>query len=204
RERNLESYEKDARYYQIIEEKYKANREILSKLVTLFPDRFHFEIKTDNQGESFIKSSNITMTLRDQYASSYMRRPIGKKLSVSVSVENRNFPQKKDGSFSIDKIVAFIDEQTTAVRAREARLSSDAQKLERFKELVGPYYQYGIYGTKQELKVSDNFSIEVCRAYGEEEQYIVSRTTTEAVTAEQLAQILKNEVGVVDKTKSVF
>lgn len=122
---------------------------------------------------------------------------VGEKLIVSCNYEDKRFPRKKDGTFSMDKAIEFIRSESSAKAARETREGQELQKRIAFKRIVGPYYEYGIYGTEQDWNPSENFHLKA-RAIGDGE-YAVSRTVTEYVTGEQLAAILEREVGKVKK-----
>ena len=183
----------------------EKKRALLRVIIAQFPAEWKAEVGEDKYNGPFIKTGQgvgVSLNIKNKYSNDWSNVPSGTKLVVNTSHESRSFPKKKDGTFSIDKAIAFVKEQQEIQATKEAKYTSDAQKLEQFKKLVKPFTQYGVYSTEQEFRVSDNFNLKVKRAYGEEEKYIVWRTTNETVTAEQLAQILTNEVGFVDKNAS--
>jgi hypothetical protein len=201
RERTLELFEK-----QVIQNNRRAEanqklRAVLQSIVDQLPADLSASIQTDPYGEPFIRGGKFSLEIKNCYSSNWKSTPIGLKLVASAAYESRSFPQKKDGTFSVDKAVNYVREQLSAKAARDAQRSSDAARLERFKALVQPFiereggYEFGVYRTELTFRVSNTFELTVKRTYGEEDQYIVQRTVTETVTPAQLAQILKNEVG---------
>ena len=197
--------EKEAREKQAAEAADEKKRELLRGIIAQIPAEWKAEVGEDKYDGPFIKTGEgvgVSLSLKNTYIGGgrFSRGyATGTKLLVSTCHESRGFPKKKDGTFSVDKAVAFVKEQREIRAAKDARYDSDAAKLERFKAIVKPFTKYGVYGTEQEFTVSDNFRLKVKRAYGEEEKYIVWRTVSETVTAEQLQEILKNEVGAVQR-----
>jgi len=184
----------------------EKKRALLRVIIAQLPAEWKAEVGEDKYDGPFIKTGEgvgVSLNLKNKYSNSWSNVPSGTKLVVSTNYESRSFPQKKDGTFSIDKGVAFVKEQQEIQAAKEAKYTSDARKLEQFKKIVKPFYKYGVYGTEQTFDVHSGFSLKVKRAYGEEEKYIVWRTVSETVTAEQLAQILNNEVGKVKTEEPV-
>ena len=180
----------------------EKKRALLRVIIAQLPAEWKAEVGEDKYDGPFIKTGEgvgVSLNLKSVYSRTWSNNVSGTKLVVSTCFESRGFPRKKDGTFSIDKAVAFVKEQQEIQAAKQAKQTSEAQKLEQFRNLVKPFTQYGVYGTEQTFDVHNGFSLKVKRAYGEEERYIVWRTTNETVTAEQLTQILTNEVGFVDK-----
>jgi hypothetical protein len=205
RDRSLESYEKEAKQHQAAVTADETKRQLLrNQVLCHIPAEWKAEVAEDRYDGPFIKAVGCSFSIKTSYSGGgrFSRGyASGTKLVASTNVESRGFPKKKDGTYSVDKAVAFVKEQQEIAAAREVKCSSDAAKLERFKQLVKPYSEYGTYSTEKRFAVSGTFEIFVKRTYGEEDRYMVQRTTTETVTAEQLAQILENEVGKVQRDK---
>jgi len=197
--------EKAVKEKQVAAAADEKKRELLRTIIAQLPAEWRAEVGEDRYDGPFIKTGEgvgVSLSLKNIYSGGgrfSMGYATGTKLVVSTCHESRGFPKKKDGTFSVDKAVAFVKEQKEIQATKDARYSSDAKKLEQFKARVKPFCKYGVYGTEEKFDVSENFTLKVKRAYGEEEKYIVWRTTSETVTAEQLTQILANEVGLVKK-----
>jgi len=195
RDRSLESYEKAAKEQQAAAAADETKRQLLRNQVLCYiPASMKAEIGEDRYDGPFIKGPDFSCSLKNSggYAG-------GTKLVVNCNFESRSFPRKKDGTYSVEKAVTFILDQRDTKAAKEYQQDKERERLLRFKALVQPFYKYGVYGTEQTFDVHDGFSLKVKRAYGEEEKYIVWRTVSETVTAEQLQEILKNEVGAVQR-----
>jgi len=201
--------EKEAREKQAAEAANEKQRVLLRTIIAQLPVEWKTEIGEDKYDGPFIKTGEgvgVSLSLKNIYSktSRWSRgTATGMKLVISTNLESRGFPRKKDGTFNVEKAVAFAKEQFAIHAAKEARSTTEGAQLMRFKELVKPYWAYGVSSTEKRFSVSNTFEIFVKRTYGAEDQYIVQRTTTETVTAEQLKQILENEVPKVKKEETI-
>jgi len=177
----------------------EKKRVLLRAIIAELPASWKAEVAEDKYDGPWIKAIGCQLTLKNIYSGSsrfIYGTPSGTKLVASTNYESRGFPRKKDGSFSIDKAVAFILEQQEIRAAKDTREGQEVARLARFQALIRPYSKYNVYRTEERFRVSNTFEIFVKRTSGEADQYMVQRTTTESVTPEQLAQILANEVPV--------
>lgn len=192
RNRAIEQYEKWDTAVRATEARYEKKRVELRVIALQLPTEFGVEIAEDQYDGPFLKGKHCSFEIKKQgnYGDST-------KLVVGCNYESRSLPRKKDGTFSIDKAIAFIREKINAKVAKEQAQGVRAQKEVRFKQLIVPFAKYGVYGLETEIRINDDCSVKIMRSYDEKkESYIVWRTVREVVTPEQLTELLTNEVGV--------
>lgn len=203
RDRAISNYEKEVRAHEAADVANETTRIELRQIIAQLPAEFEAKISDDKYNGPFIAGTNCSFTIRDVYSNSWRSHAIGKKLVVYAYHETKNLPRKKDGTFSLDKAIAFVREQLQIRVTKEAKQTSDAQKLAQFKKAIAPFCTWvSSWETEKEFTVSDGFRLRVKRLSGDDEKYIVWRTTNETVTAEQLTQILTNEVGLAKKKET--
>lgn len=166
----------------------------LQGIIDHLPEDFKATLGEDRWDGPFIRTEkDATIELKNIYSSSWRSTVMGTKLTVNAAnYEHRHFPRKKDGTFSIDKVIAFINDNYAAKQAKQTAEGKAMEKLIRFNQLIRPYKQYQAYRVEAEFSPADNLKIKVGEHYNG--GFYVTRSTTEVVTEEQLIQILANEV----------
>ena len=193
REQALVRHERDYRHYCATKIANQKKRAMMEQIIVQLPTGWNCVIHVDSYDVSFIEGDQVSLTLKNTYSSTWSTNPTGVKLRVSVDHEHRNFPLKKDGTFSIDKVVTYIQGEKEARAIKQSVDGEELAKLKRFNSLLKPYVRYGIYKIEETLEISEHENMNIKRAWGKEEKYLVTRSVTQEVTAEQLKQILATE-----------
>lgn len=196
RQQTLAQYEKDWISRQAADKAKEKLRTVLQAIVAQLPATWEAKVEDDHYGDLVIKGHGCSLAIKTRYSrySFHRSEAAGLKLVASVGYESRSFPQKKDGSFNVDKAIAFIQQQTKVQDTKDEQLKKNYERLVRFQALVEPYVTYRPYKAEQQFRLSGTEELLVKRTYADDDQYMIQRTTTEVVTAEQLKQILANEV----------
>jgi hypothetical protein len=196
RYRTMTGYEKATEEHAKADEALRAKEQILRGVAAQLPS----EWKPTVSGNRIDTEIRASIELEYRYnRDSWKATVTGQKLVVHCNYESRNFPQKKDGTFSINKIIDAIKELSAQSAARITAQAREAQTEKEFRSIAQPFYEYGIYGTSHSWNPSKNFHLKV-HALGDG-KYAVARTVTEYVTGEQLEAILANEVPKVAKDR---
>jgi len=123
--------------------------------------------------------------------SSWKRRVIGTSLEVNAVFETRRFPQKKDGTYSVDKAIAFATEQLTNYAARIKRQLTQQERVTQFDALLRPYTGHQLYSLDTSLMAGETALHIIAKENG---TFTINRTTTQQVTKDELETILASEV----------
>jgi hypothetical protein len=163
----------------------------LQQIVDHLPDEWHAEPIADQYGDCRIKTDvGASLRMMRRYSRGVRGELVGTSLEVISRIDSRLFPQKKDGTYSWNKIIAFVNEQTEIYNLRQERHASHTRRNAELNAILKPYVSNTIYGLSGEIE-TDNVRLLIVNV-GEGE-YQVHRTTTQRCTAEELANILANE-----------
>lgn len=202
RDRALQTWETEARERAEQDAAKAKHLADLEAVAAMLPADWNAKVTERQYSGAFIDTSvGVAIKLHKRYASGWRARPIGDKLVVSCNFQERSFPRKKDGTFSLDKVQAYADDMRAAAARRESAEKNSRSVQEQFQAIAQPFVKYVVYGKVHSWTPSQNFSIRA-EALGDG-KYAVRRTVTEYVDGAQLAAILEQEVGRVERDKEV-